>query len=72
MAIALRLLHIGRPGVGLLEATIGIGGIVGGFLALGLVIRKRPSFHFGMGVILWSAPLLLSAAWPDQSRWRSW
>jgi len=64
VAIALRLLHMGRPGVGLLEATIGIGGIVGGFLALGLAHRKRPSFYFGMGVILWSAPLLLVAAWP--------
>ena len=64
VAIALRLLHIGRPGVGLLEATIGVGGIVGGFLALGLAGRKRPSFHFGVGIILWSAPLLLLAAWP--------
>ncbi len=64
VAIALRLLRIGRPGVGLLEAVIGVGGIAGGFVALGLSRRKRPSFHFGVGVVLWSAPLLLVTAWP--------
>ena len=26
--------------------------------------RKRPSFHFGVGVVLWSVPLLLVTAWP--------
>lgn len=63
--IALRLLHMGRPGVGVLEAVIGVGGITGGFIALSLAYRRRPSFDFGIGVVLWSAPLLLVAAWPS-------
>ena len=64
VAVALPLLHLGRPGVGLLEAMTGIGGVVGGFVALGLAHRNRPSFFFGVGAILWGAPLLLLAAWP--------
>jgi MFS family permease len=64
VAVALPLLHLGRPGVGELEAMTGVGGVLGGFLALMLAGRKRLSFDFGMGVILWSAPLLLVAAWP--------
>jgi MFS family permease len=64
VAVALPLLHLGRPGVGELEAMTGIGGVAGGFLALTLAHRKRLSFDFGMGVILWSAPLLLVVAWP--------
>ncbi|MGA2530406.1 MAG: MFS transporter [Acidimicrobiales bacterium] len=64
VTIALPLLHMGRPGVGELEAMTGVGGVIGGFLALVLANRKRLSFDFGMGVILWSAPLLLLAAWP--------
>jgi MFS family permease len=64
VTVALPLLHLGRPGVGELEAMTGIGGVAGGFFALMLAHRKRLSFDFGMGVILWSAPLLLVFAWP--------
>ena len=64
VAIALRLLHLGRSGVGLLTAMIGVGGIVGGFVALSLARRKHLSLNFGVGVLLWSAPFLLVAAWP--------
>ena len=64
VTVALPLLHLGRPGVGELEAMTGVGGVVGGFLALLLARRNRLSFDFGMGVILWSAPLLLLTAWP--------
>ncbi|MGA3353045.1 MAG: MFS transporter [Acidimicrobiales bacterium] len=64
VTVALPLLHMGRPGVGELEAMTGVGGVLGGMLALVLAHRKRLSFDFGMGVILWSAPLLLLAAWP--------
>ena len=64
VAVALSLLHLGRPGVGLLEAMTGVGGVLGGFLALLLAFRKRLSFDFGIGVVLWSAPLLLVALWP--------
>jgi MFS family permease len=64
VAIALDLLDLGRPGVGYLNATVGIGGLVGGVAALVLAQRGRLAFDFGLGVLLWAAPLLLIAAWP--------
>lgn len=64
VAVALRMLHLGQSGVGYLGATTGIGGIVGGFAALLLAARKRISFDFGVGVLLWAAPLVVLAAWP--------
>ncbi|MGO9584101.1 MAG: MFS transporter [Acidimicrobiales bacterium] len=64
VTMALSLLHLGLPGVGELQAVLGVGGIVGGFVALVLAHRKRLSFDFGMGVLLWSTPLLMFAAWP--------
>ena len=64
ISIALQLLHIGRSGYGYLSATLGIGGLVGGFAALVLAQRGHLARDFGAGVFLWSAPLLLVAAWP--------
>ena len=64
VTIALNLLNIGRSGLGFLNATLGIGGLVGGFLALMLAQRGRLARDFGIGVFVWSAPLLLVAAWP--------
>src|SRR5579871_2451375 len=65
VAIPLGLLHTGQPGVGYLSATVGIGGVVGGFVALVLVQRGRLARDFGIGVFFWSAPLLLVAVWPS-------
>lgn len=65
VSVALDLLDLGRSGVGLLSAMSGVGGIVGGGVALGLAARKRLSFDFGMGILLWSAPLLVLAAAPS-------
>jgi MFS family permease len=64
VAIALDLLDIGRSGYGYLGATLGIGGLVGGFLALMLAQRGHLARDFGIGVFFWSAPLLLVAVWP--------
>jgi MFS family permease len=64
VAVALRLLHLGQSGVGYLGAMMGIGGIIGGFAALMLAARKRMSIDFGLGVMLWAAPLVVLAAWP--------
>jgi MFS family permease len=64
VSIALGLLGLSRSGRGYLNATLGIGGLVGGFVALVLVQRGRLARDFGAGVFLWSAPLLLVAAWP--------
>ncbi len=64
VSIALGLLGLSRSGLGYLNATLGIGGLVGGLVALVLVQRGRLARDFGVGVFLWSAPLLLVAAWP--------
>ncbi len=64
VSIALDLLNIGRSGLGFLDATLGVGGLIGGFLALVLAQRGRLARDFGIGVVLWSAPLLLVAISP--------
>ena len=64
VAIALSLLDLGHSGVGYLNAMLGIGGFVGGFVALLLAQGGRLARNFGIGVLFWAAPLLLVAAWP--------
>ena len=64
VAVALDMLDLGKAGVGYLDATMGIGGLVGGFVALVLAQRGRLAFDFALGVFLWAGPLLLIAAWP--------
>ena len=65
VSIALDLLEMGESGLGLLDAVLGIGGILGGFVVLVLARRGRLASDFGIGVILWAAPLLLIAAVPS-------
>lgn len=65
VALVFELLGMSEAGVGLLDATIGIGGLVGGFGALMLATRGRLASDFGLGVILWSAPLLLIVVLPE-------
>ena len=64
VAIALSLLDLGHSGVGYLNAMLGIGGFIGGFVALLLAQGGRLARNFGIGVLFWAAPLLLVAAWP--------
>jgi MFS family permease len=61
---ALRILHIGQSGVGLLESALGIGGLAGAAVALALVGRRRLAADFGLGIVLWGAPLAVLGAWP--------
>jgi len=65
VAIALKLLHIGSSGLGLMESLLGIGGLVGGFLALMLMERARLATDFALGVIVWAAPLMIIAVLPN-------
>jgi MFS family permease len=64
VSIGLELLEIGPSGVGYLDGITGVGGFLGGFVALSLARRNRLALDFGGGVLLWGAPLLLIAAWP--------
>ncbi|MGB2952550.1 MAG: MFS transporter [Gaiellaceae bacterium] len=63
---ALRLLHIGRSGVGFLNSAIGVGGLLGGIAALGLVGRKRLASDFRLGLIFWGLPIALIGVWPSE------
>ncbi len=65
VAIALKLLHIGSAGLGLMESLLGIGGLVGGFVALMLMERARLAMDFALGVIVWAAPLIIIALVPN-------
>ncbi len=62
---ALDLLDSGESGVGLLNAASGIGGIVGALAAFALIGRKRLASDFGLGIVLWGAPLAVIGAWPN-------
>ncbi len=64
---ALELLDAGESGVGLLNAASGIGGIVGALGAFALIGRKRLASDFGLGIVLWGAPLALVGAWPNKA-----
>jgi hypothetical protein len=65
VAIAFEMLGMSESGVGLLDAMVGVGGLVGGFVALMLATRGRLAVDFGVGVIMWSAPLLIVVAFPS-------
>ncbi len=64
VAIALDLTDLGPAGLGYLDSVLGVGAILGGFLAVGLAVRHRLATDFGWGVVFWALPLLLIAAWP--------
>jgi MFS family permease len=64
VAIALDLLKLDKSGVGVLDSAVGVGGVIGGVVALLLAQRGKLARDFGIGVVLWAAPLLLIAAWP--------
>jgi hypothetical protein len=64
VAVAFDLIDLGAPGVGLLDSMLGVGAIVGGFVALSRASRQRLGNDFGVGVVLWSLPLVLMALWP--------
>jgi MFS family permease len=55
----------GEGAVGYLNAASGVGGLVGAALAFGLVGRRRLAADFGLGIVLWGAPLALIGGWPN-------
>jgi len=65
VAVALDLLGLDESSVGVLDASLGVGGMVGAFVALVLAQRGRLARDFGFGVFAWAAPLLLVAAVPE-------
>jgi MFS family permease len=56
---ALSLLDVESSGVGYLNAALGVGGLIGGFVALVLATRGRLAADFGIGIALFGIPLAL-------------
>ncbi|MDN4175378.1 MFS transporter [Nocardioides sp. SOB77] len=64
VVLAVEVMGSGPSGVGLLDAVIGVGAVLGGLLALARAERQRLARDLNVGVLLWAAPLLLVVAWP--------
>ena len=59
--VALELVDAGEAGVGYLSAALGVGGFLGGFVALVLATRRRLAADFGLGVVLFGIPFAVIA-----------
>ncbi len=64
VAVAFDLVGLGAPGVGFLDSMLGVGALVGGFVALSRASRQQLGLDFCVGVVLWSLPLVILAVWP--------
>lgn len=64
VSMAFDLVDLGAPGVGFLDSMLGVGALVGGFVALSRASRQQLGLDFCIGVVLWSLPLVLVAVWP--------
>ena len=54
---AIALLGLGNPGVGTLNATWGLGGLLGALASVGLASRSRLGPVFAWSLVLWGLPL---------------
>jgi MFS family permease len=61
---AFELTDAGKEGVGFLNTALGVGGIIGGVAALGIIGRQRLATDFGIGLVLMGVPLALLGALP--------
>ncbi len=61
---AFELLDLDEAGVGLLYAAVGVGGLVGGFVALVLSARGRLARDFALGLALFGLPLAVLGGLP--------
>jgi MFS family permease len=65
VVLAIELLSLGTAGVGWLNGMVGIGATLGVLAVAGIAGRRRLSRYFALGLLLWGAPLVLIAAWPE-------
>ena len=65
VVLAVRVLDVGASGVGFLDAIMGVSTVVGGVVVLGRIGRGRLATDMSIGVLGWSLPLLLVAAYPS-------
>jgi MFS family permease len=62
VVLAIEVLDLGTPGVGLLDGVVGIGAVAGVVLVAGVAGRNRLATSFGVGLLLWGMPLAVAAA----------
>lgn len=63
--MAVQMTDFGSAGVGYLDSVMGIGALLGGLVAVGRSSTGKLGTDFGIGVIFWALPLLLTAIWPQ-------
>lgn len=67
VAVAIDIVAVGPEGVGYLDSVLGVGALLGGFIAIALAPRGKLASDFGLGVMLWALPLLVISAWPSKA-----
>jgi MFS family permease len=67
VVVAIDLLDTGDPGVGVLNAAVGAGGLLGSAAAFALVGRGGLATWFGVGIALFGAPLSGVGLAPEQA-----
>src|SRR5918997_4890597 len=67
VVVAIDLLDTGDPGVGVLNAAVGAGGVLGSVAAFALVGRGGLAAWFGVGIALFGAPLAVVGLAPEQA-----
>ena len=67
VVVAIDLLDTGDPGVGVLNAAVGAGGLLGSVAAFALVGRGGLAAWFGVGIALFGAPLAVVGLAPEQA-----
>ncbi|MGB7818117.1 MAG: MFS transporter [Ornithinibacter sp.] len=65
VVLAVDVLRTGPAGVGLIDSVLGIGAVVGGFVAIARSVRNSIAVDLVTGTLLWSLPLLLVVAAPS-------
>ena len=65
VVFAVEVLGTGPAGVGLIDSVLGIGAVVGGFVAIARSVRNTIALDLVTGTLLWSLPLLLVVAAPS-------
>ncbi len=59
VSVSFDLLDLGNSGIGWLAAAMGIGGIAGGYYAVGLTGRRQLGQPFAFALALWGLPIAL-------------
>ena len=65
VVFAVDILGTGPAGVGLIDSVLGIGAVVGGFVAIARSVRNTIALDLVTGTLLWSLPLLLVVVAPS-------